>query len=498
MGDCNFEIVKITQFNEEKKMIHLETKEAHKDKGTSWFPVFSKPKSRWLHFDDTSDDFGSSDSKRFLFLLMEHYLFNGSGVHLFDISSTDGAKTWLRSQKREVMDWITAHCDCKLGKWAARHPDASEDQIRRKGEQLMRDHEMQRCDKCSDPYAEEVYMTGTYKPRPTYGIVNAAQAKYFKTLSGITTMCPKCQGWGCLTEFQKECKDTKPDWECLYCNGTGKDLNDRKCGTCKGTGKTTKPAKESFGCPPDARCQICTCLVCGGEGAVDAKFDLTKWEPTPQVQPANEPDYPSPSPGPSPGPSPVPANTGTTLCPEGELAQWTAAEVGQFIKSLGKAYEKYASEFSDNCIEGKYLINNDLEETFDILGIENKIHRIIIRRKIKDRTNMAAADQVPTPVDNNNDGHDADTTWPIRDLSKRTGNAIPQRNMSDRTPSSQSAVSRRRIAEDNVQPSVVLCAWILALIVGMAVFLLDRHATIAKRDAIQRGHRNCVVRSELI
>merc|ERR1711964_628773 len=52
------------------------------------------------------------------------------------------------------------------------------------------------------------------------------------------------------------------------------------------------------------------------------------------------------------------------------------------------------------------------------------------------------------------------------------------------------AAQHGRIAEDHIQPSEVLCVWILALTVGMVVFLLDRRATRVKRDALQRGQRN--------
>merc|ERR1712000_285766 len=166
------------------------------------------------------------------------------------------------------------------------------------------------------------------------------------------------------------------------------------------------------------------------------------------------------------------------------------AEVVQFIKFLGKSYEQYASAFSDSAIDGNYLATYDLMETFDDLGIENKIHRNMLLREIKSRlpklnTTGGGGEPAPSPMPDNSGDSYGDDTLPTGEGS------IPERDINNRTRSSQSAAAnRRRIAEDNIQPSVVLCAWILALIVGMAVFLLDRHATIAKRDAIQRGQRN--------
>jgi len=45
--------------------------------------------------------------------------------------------------------YLNCLCDCLLGKWIVRNPDADGDDVEDKGEQLIRDFEMQYCDVCS-------------------------------------------------------------------------------------------------------------------------------------------------------------------------------------------------------------------------------------------------------------------------------------------------------------------------------------------------------------
>merc|ERR1711964_886879 len=210
---------------------------------------------------------------------------------------------------------------------------------------------------------------------PTYGLVNAANAKEFRKICGITDdtetfpedkpadtkQCPKCNGWGSL----------------------------RDCGcSCKVRNKA-----DGLGCPADLRCQTCTCPVCDGEGFVDADY---VYDPTTE---------------------------------------------------------------DDNA--GDSLISSDSPPP-------------------------ASIDHNDSPISSDAEEHN----YPERFNSDEDN--CPTRFSDDGGHRRRKLISAqpRRLAEDNIQPSEALCVWILALTVGMVVFLLDRHATRAKRDALQRGQRN--------
>jgi len=300
----NFEIANITGFSENRSRIRLETKKAYSDDDSN------KPANVWLYFGPASakfknrgiEEYQNCDSKRFLFFIVEHYLFKGSGENLFD-SSRSALLTWMQGQQAQVKEWITY-------------------------------------------------------PNPTYGLVDTDLADKFKVMCGLAKECPQCQGWGNFNKMDCRCNCDLGKWVARHPEA-GKeeiqtkgeklmhDLDVQYCDACSMTGTnactgrdadpkggTAWPLTADFGCPEDRRCEICTCKACDGKGSVSHDYQA--------------------------------------------------------------------------------------------------------------------------PVD----GATLDTA------------------------------ERRRIAEDNVQPSVILCAWILALTVGVAVFLLNRHAKIAKRDAMQRGQRN--------
>jgi len=228
-----FEIANITGFSEHESRIHLETKKAYGDDDSD------EPADVWLYFGPAyynKEDHRRPDSMRFLFFLVEHYLFKGSGENLFDTSG-DALLTWLRGQQEEVKEWITdsnatyglvdpdkaskfkvfcglarecpqcqgwgnhnsmdCPCKCDLGKWVARHPKAGSEEIQTKGEKLMQDLDVQYCDACS--------------------------------MTGIN-------------------------------NCTGKDADPK--------GGTAWPLTADYGCPEDERCEKCTCSTCDGAGFV--------------------------------------------------------------------------------------------------------------------------------------------------------------------------------------------------------------------------------------
>jgi len=117
---------------------------------------------------------------------MEHYLFNGSKKNLFDSSSDAAIRKWLQSQQSKVKEWIT-------------------------------------------------------KSKPTYGLTNAALASDFKLTCQITEECGSCGGYGSAI-----------------------------AGCCKGRDGMTEEQKANlpFGCPKELRCDECTCKACRGEGVV--------------------------------------------------------------------------------------------------------------------------------------------------------------------------------------------------------------------------------------
>merc|ERR1711964_956263 len=110
---------------------------------------------------------------------------------------------------------------------------------------------------------------------------------------------------------------------------------------------------------------------------------------------------------------------------------------------------------------------------------------------------LISSDSPPTAsIDHNDSGISSDAdenNYPERFSDEESEDNCPTRFSDDGGHSRRRkliAAQHRRIAEDHIQPSEVLCVWILALTVGMVVFLLDRHATRAKRDAMQRSQRN--------
>jgi len=271
----NFEIANITGFSENRSRIRLETKKAYSDDDSN------KPANVWLYFGPASakfknrgiEEYQNCDSKRFLFFIVEHYLFKGSGENLFD-SSRSALLTWMQGQQAQVKEWITY-------------------------------------------------------PNPTYGLVDTDLADKFKVMCGLSKECPECQGWGNFTKMDCLCDCDLGKWiarhpnagkreiqrqaqklmkcpdclgvstmklkegrinSCETCDGTGVDWIIKgtlkngcdKCrmfgiNRCKGRdadpkGGTAWPLTADFGCPEDRRCEICTCKACDGKGSVSHDY----------------------------------------------------------------------------------------------------------------------------------------------------------------------------------------------------------------------------------
>merc|ERR1712096_23767 len=110
-----FEIEKITDFSESEMRVKLKTTRAYHDRSRE------KPTDLWLYFGHATYysaenckqgpvEYDDCDSMRFLFFLMEHYIFNGSKKNVFDTSSSEAIKAWLREYRLyadKVKEWIT-------------------------------------------------------------------------------------------------------------------------------------------------------------------------------------------------------------------------------------------------------------------------------------------------------------------------------------------------------------------------------------------------------
>jgi len=374
-SQCTFEIEKITAFNEKEKKIHLKVKEAYGK--SSW----AAPKDRWLYFDDTAKSCGSKESKRFLFFLIEHYMFGGSNIDLFDTSSVAGIKAWLPNQDFEVKEWITAD-------------------------------------------------------EPTYGLTNAALATNFKLTCQITEKCVTCDGLGAISG---RCK-------CKGGNLSLKKLSQYRCEGMTEEQKTNLP----FGCPKELRCDKCTCQACRAEGVV-------------AILHIDCPD----------GPCKVHCTDcegyGTIPAEESDEDSEECAT----CKGDGKYQEPEPEPEKPKC-----KCSATLPEPTD--GKPAKFCAVCgAKQPPPPRTECSKAD-CGKPLTMQSDGTPpkfcGECGTPTCNKCWGFCKSLPC-----------NVAERRRIAEDNIQPLTALCAWILALTVGMSVFLLDRHAAGAKRDAMQRG-----------
>ena len=63
------------------------------------------------------------------------------------------------------------------------------------------------------------------------------------------------------------------------------------------------------------------------------------------------------------------------------LAEWSAAEVAEQVKGIGKMYEGYVAAILENGMDGKTVedMASDLDGLLDDLGVERKIHRSRLR-----------------------------------------------------------------------------------------------------------------------
>ena len=76
------------------------------------------------------------------------------------------------------------------------------------------------------------------------------------------------------------------------------------------------------------------------------------------------------------------------------LTQLTHEEVASTVEKLGKHYSEAAKSIRDNAVDGAFLDGlspTEIEETLDDLGIENRLHRRVLEKK------LAAAQQEAQP-----------------------------------------------------------------------------------------------------
>merc|ERR1712096_8368 len=314
-------------------------------------------------------------SKRFLFFLMEHYLFNGSKKNLFDSSSDAAIRKWLQSQQSKVKEWIT-------------------------------------------------------KSKPTYGLTNAALASDFKLTCQITEECGSCGGYGSAI-----------------------------AGCCKGRDGMTEEQKTNlpFGCPKELRCGECTCKTCRGEGVV-------------AIDHAD--------------------------CPSDENGDLSCKVHCTDCEGCGTVSAEESDESSEECAtcngDGKYRKPKAEPEKPKCRECSKTLRELPDGESPR-YCSYCRAEQSPPPRTKCSEADCA------KDLQMKADGTPPKFCGECGTVTCdkcwgfcaslpcESKAERRRIAEDNIQPLAALCAWILALTVGMSVFLLDRHAAGAKRDAMQRG-----------
>lgn len=94
LGQCSFVITSITNYDEENNRILIKTGK------TPHHGIFDvMPADRWLYLDD------NSDSKRFLFFLAEHYLFNDD--RRFTTHADAAVRLYIENQRTAVMEWTT-------------------------------------------------------------------------------------------------------------------------------------------------------------------------------------------------------------------------------------------------------------------------------------------------------------------------------------------------------------------------------------------------------
>jgi len=222
-SECTFEIEKITMFNEQEERIHLKLKTAYHNRNSYWDS--NKPVDRWLSFNDTSKVFGSNDSKRFLFFLMEHYLpvFNASKKdNIFDNTTPAAVEAWLPSQKNEVRNYIYSH-------------------------------------------------------KSTYGLTTPALKERFRLISGITKCdnckgrnsrsCQKCRGEKGVPIAHQDCPRKEGitcHLHCNVCNGTNMKIGDKVESHWRASGCGSK----SSGSPDPA-----TVAKVNDDGTLNIKWD---------------------------------------------------------------------------------------------------------------------------------------------------------------------------------------------------------------------------------
>ena len=70
------------------------------------------------------------------------------------------------------------------------------------------------------------------------------------------------------------------------------------------------------------------------------------------------------------------------------LAEWSTDDVSKALHGMGRKFEAYADAVSENQVDGSLLLSflqdGTLDETFDDLGLSNRLHRRVLTKKLQD------------------------------------------------------------------------------------------------------------------
>lgn len=67
------------------------------------------------------------------------------------------------------------------------------------------------------------------------------------------------------------------------------------------------------------------------------------------------------------------------------LEQWQASEVARGVSKLGQQYDSYSAAFFENGVDGAFLASlteDEVKETLDDLGVESRLHRRVLTKKL--------------------------------------------------------------------------------------------------------------------
>ncbi|CAB9508922.1 unknown protein [Seminavis robusta] len=71
--------------------------------------------------------------------------------------------------------------------------------------------------------------------------------------------------------------------------------------------------------------------------------------------------------------------------PSKTLEEWSSEDLSQELTRLGPKYQSYSGAIADNGLDGSILASltdQELDETLDDLGFQNRLHRLVVRKKL--------------------------------------------------------------------------------------------------------------------